>query len=68
MSMPTAAVLTGIISLVAFFISHSVVEVEGTDWVVPVLLWVSIGMTTGSHHFSIQVPTQRNPTGTPEIL
>ena len=52
MSVPTAAVLTGIISLVAFFISHSVVEVEGTDWEEPVLLWVPIGMTTGSHHFS----------------
>ena len=68
MSVPTAAVLTGIISLVAFFISHSVVEVEGTDWVEPVLLWVSIGITTGSHHFSIQVPTQLNQMCTPEIL
>lgn len=48
MSMPPAAVLTGIISLVAFFLSHSVVEVEDTDWVDPVWLWVSMGMLTGS--------------------
>ncbi len=28
--------------------SHSTVEVEGTDWVEPVLLWISICMPTGS--------------------
>ena len=27
--------------------SHSVVEVEGTDWAEPVLLWISICMPTG---------------------
>ncbi len=43
-----SSVLGGIISLVAFFLSHSAVEVEGTDWVEPVLLWVSVGMPTGS--------------------
>ena len=27
--------------------SHSVVEVEGTDWAEPVLLWISVVMPTG---------------------
>ena len=27
--------------------SHSVVEVEGTDWKEPVLMWLSIVMPTG---------------------
>ena len=34
-------------------ISHSVVEVEGTDWVEPVLLWLSICMPTGSGKSSL---------------
>ena len=46
--MPPVAVLAGIISVVSFFWSHSVVEVNNTDWVEPVLLWISIGMPTGS--------------------
>ena len=32
----------------SFSISHSVVAVEGTNWVEPVLLWLSICMPTGS--------------------
>ena len=28
--------------------SHSVVQVEGTEWVEPVLLWIAICMPTGS--------------------
>ena len=28
--------------------SHSTVEVEATNWVDPVLLWVAMGMPTGS--------------------
>jgi hypothetical protein len=46
--MPPEAVLSGIMSSVAFFLSHSVVQVEKTDWTEPVLLWVSVGMPTGS--------------------
>jgi ABC-type Na+ transport system ATPase subunit NatA len=33
--------------------SHSVVEVEGTDWVEPVLVWVAICMQTGSGKSSL---------------
>ena len=34
--------------MVAFAMSHACVSVPGTEWVEPVLLWVSIGMPTGS--------------------
>ena len=46
--MPAEAILAGILSVGAYFLSHSVVEVEKTDWMEPVLLWISIGMPTGS--------------------
>ena len=38
MNMPALAVLAGLLLIVSFSLSHSVVEVEGTDWVEPVLL------------------------------
>lgn len=45
--MPATAVLAGLLIIISFSISHSVVEVEGTDWVEPVLVWISICMPTG---------------------
>jgi hypothetical protein len=48
LSMPPSAVLVGLLPLVSFSMSHSVVEVEDTDWIEPVLLWMSISMPTGS--------------------
>lgn len=45
--MPPTAVLAGLLIIVSFSMSHSVVEVEKTDWVEPVLLWISICMPTG---------------------
>ena len=45
--MPPAAVLAGLLMIISFVMSHSVVEVEETDWVEPVLLWISICMPTG---------------------
>lgn len=51
--MPAAAVLYGLLVVVSFSMSHSVVEVEGTDWLEPVLLWVSICMPTGSGKTSL---------------
>ena len=45
--MPATAVLAGLLLIVSFSMSHSVVEVEGTDWLEPVLLWISICMPTG---------------------
>ena len=45
--MPPTAVLAGLIFIVSFSMSHSVVNVEDTDWNEPVLVWLSICMPTG---------------------
>lgn len=45
--MAPSTVLSGLILIVSFCMSHSVVEVEGTDWLEPVLLWTAICMPTG---------------------
>lgn len=45
--MAPSAVLGGLLLIVSFSISHSVVVVEDTDWMEPVLLWLSICMPTG---------------------
>ena len=46
--MPPTAVLGGIIIVTAFCLSHASVSVPQTEWVEHILLWVSIGMPTGS--------------------
>ena len=46
--MPPTAVLSGILIVAAFCLSHASVSVPQTEWVEPILLWVSIGMPTGS--------------------
>lgn len=46
--MPPIAVLAGLLVIVGFSMSHSVVQVADTDWVEPVLLWIAICMQTGS--------------------
>ena len=51
--MPATAVLAGILLVVSFAMSHSVVEVENTDWVEPILLWISVCMPTGSGKSSL---------------
>ena len=45
--MSPTAVLAGLLLIVGFTMSHSVVKIEGTDWVEPVLLRISICMPTG---------------------
>ena len=52
-SMPAAAVLFGLLVIVSFSMSHCSVEVEDTDWIEPVLLWISICMPTGSGKTSL---------------
>ena len=52
-SMPAAAVLFGLLVTVSFSMSHCFVEVEDTDWIEPVLLWISICMPTGSGKTSL---------------
>jgi hypothetical protein len=51
--MPPTALLAGLLLIISFAMSHSVVEVEGTDWVEPVLVWLSICMPTGSGKSSL---------------
>ena len=45
--MPATAFLAGLL-IISYAMSRSVVEVQGTDWMEPVLLWISICMPTGS--------------------
>ena len=40
-SMPPTAVLGGLVFITSYLMSHSVVEMEGTDWLEPVLVWLS---------------------------
>lgn len=47
LSIPPTAVLAGLLLVVSFSMSHSIVEVDGTDWKEPVLLWLSVVMPTG---------------------
>ena len=53
MSMPATAVLSGLLVIVSFFLAHSTVEVDGTQWVEPVIVWIAIGMPTGSGKSSL---------------
>lgn len=46
--MPVDAVVAGLILIVGFSVSHSDIEVEGIDWLEPVLVWVAVCMPTGS--------------------
>ena len=48
MNLPPTAVLCGYIVLGRFVLSPSVVNVPGTDWTEPVLVWLTVSMPTGS--------------------
>ena len=51
--MAPSAVVCGFIILVSFFISHSETCVENTSWVEPAIVWITVGMPTGSGKSSI---------------
>ena len=51
--MSPMAVLAGYILIISFSMTHSVVEVEGTNIIEPVLVWLSICMPTGSGKSSL---------------
>ena len=51
--MPSSTALFGLVVIISFVMSHSAVAVQGTDWVEPVLLWISICMPTGSGKSSL---------------
>ena len=46
--MPPEAILSGLLLLLSFCMSHCTVRVPGTVWVEPVILWIAISMPTGS--------------------
>lgn len=46
--MPPTAVLCGLMSLTSFIISPAEIEVPGTEWREPALVWIAINMPTGS--------------------
>lgn len=45
--------LSGLVLLISFFISHSEVTIPGTAWTEPVIIWLTIGMPTGCGKSSI---------------
>ena len=53
MSVPPAAILGGLLILASFVLSPAEVAVPGTDWVEPVLIWLTISMPTGSRKTTI---------------
>ena len=53
MSVPPVAILGGLFILTSFIISPAVVTVPGTDWVEPVLIWLTISMPTGSRKTTV---------------
>ena len=53
MRVPPTSVLSGLLIFISFLLAHSVVEMEGTKWVEPVNLWITVGMPTGSGKSSL---------------
>jgi len=45
--MDPSGVLAGLLLIVSFAMSHSVVQIEETDWREPVLNWICIALQTG---------------------
>ena len=48
MNLPPTAVLCGYVVLGSFVLSPSIVKVPSTDWIEPVLAWLTVSMPTGS--------------------
>lgn len=48
LSVPATSVLSGLMILMSYFVSHGVVNPIRTDWFEPVLVWVVIVMPTGA--------------------
>ena len=48
LSIPPTAVLSSLLGLTGFLLSPSMVQVDGTDWKEPVLIWECVCMPTGS--------------------
>ena len=52
-SVPPVAILAGLLILVSFCISPAIIDVSGTDWVEPALIWLTVCMPTGSRKTTI---------------
>ena len=48
LSIPPTAVPASLLGLTSFLISPAIVQVDGTDWKEPVLVWECVCMPTGS--------------------
>jgi hypothetical protein len=53
LSIPSSAVLSGLISVTSYVLAPSTVAIPGLDWVEPALVWLSINMPTGSGKSSL---------------
>lgn len=53
MSVPPAAILGGLLILTSLVVSPAEVVVPNTDWVEPVLIWLTISMPTGSRKTTV---------------
>lgn len=53
MSVPPSAILSGLLILTSFVASPAIVTVPGTDWVEPVIIWLTVSMPTGSRKTTI---------------
>ena len=53
MSVPPSSILSGLLILTSFILSPTVVEVPGTDWVEPALIWLTVSMPTGSRKTTV---------------
>ena len=50
---PPIAVLGGLLIITSYVISPAIVQVSGTEWSEPALIWLSINMPTGSTKSSL---------------
>ena len=53
LGIPPLAFLAGYLVVISFAMAHSVVKIEGTSLIEPVLVWLSICMSTGSGKSSL---------------
>ena len=53
LSVPSTAVLCGLLALASFMLAHSDVSCMGSIWSEPVLVWIAIAMPTGSGKSSL---------------
>ena len=64
--MPPDSILSGLLLLTGFFVSHCTIKVPGTGWLEPTILWIAIPMPTGSGKtplFSFLMSILRNVRG-----